>query len=91
MIRIATAVFASAALVSIYAATPSFGETAKSCQEQAAEKKLAGAAQKSFLTKCAQTSCDLQAKEQKLAGAAKNSFTKKCVGDIVGSDKGGKK
>jgi hypothetical protein len=53
---------------------------------QSAEKKLAGAAQKSFMTKCekdAKTACDAQAAEKKLAGAAKNSFTKKCVTDAT--------
>jgi outer membrane lipoprotein-sorting protein len=61
---------------------------ADSCKAQSAEKKLAGAAQKSFLTKCekdAKTACDTQAAEKKLAGAAKNSFTKKCVTDATGT------
>jgi hypothetical protein len=59
---------------------------ADSCKMQSAEKKLAGAAQKSFMTKCekdAKTACDAQAAEKKLAGAAKNSFTKKCVTDAT--------
>jgi len=84
MIRSCAAVVASAALVAVYAPGPSF---AASCKEEAAAKKLAGAAQKSFMTKCerdAQSSCDTRAKEQKLAGAAKNSFTKKCVSEAVG-------
>jgi hypothetical protein len=84
MIRIITAVVATVALTSIYAAGPSL---AASCKEDAAAKKLAGAALKSFMTKCerdAQSSCDVKAKEQKLAGAAKNSFTKKCVTDATG-------
>ena len=61
---------------------------ADSCKMQSAEKKLAGAAQKSFLTKCekdAKSACDAQAAEKKLAGAAKNSFTKKCVTDATGT------
>ena len=56
------------------------------CKVQAADKKLAGAAQKSFMTKCekdAKSACDAQAAEKKLAGAAKNSFTKKCVTDAT--------
>jgi len=60
------------------------------CEAQAAEKKLAGAAKTSFLTKCekdataaAQKTCDAQAAEKKLAGAAKTSFTKKCVSDAM--------
>jgi hypothetical protein len=52
------------------------------------EKKLAGAALTSFMTKCqkdAQASCDTTAQEKKLYGAAKNSFTKKCVKDATGA------
>ncbi|MDB5888954.1 MAG: hypothetical protein JWM03_1826 [Rhodocyclales bacterium] len=59
-----------------------------SCEAQAAEKKLAGAAKNSFIKKCsgasaspAQASCDAKATDKKLAGAAKNSFVKKCVAD----------
>ena len=60
---------------------------ADSCADQAAAKKLAGAAKTSFMTKCtkdAQASCDTQAADKKLAGAAKTSFTKKCVTDATG-------
>ena len=59
-----------------------------SCKEHAGEKKLAGAALHSFMTKCekdAQTSCDTTAQEKKLHGAAKTSFTKKCVKDATGT------
>ena len=59
-----------------------------SCKAQSAEKKLAGAAQKSFMTKCetdAKTACEKSAADKKLAGAAKDSFTKKCVKDAVGT------
>jgi hypothetical protein len=58
-----------------------------SCKAAAAEKKLAGAALKSFMTKCendAKSSCSTAAKEKKLAGAAEKSFTTKCVSDKVG-------
>jgi hypothetical protein len=61
---------------------------ADSCKQQAGDKKLAGAALKSFMTKCekdAGAACGLQATDKKLAGAAKNSFTKKCVTDAVGT------
>ena len=61
---------------------------AESCKFEAGAKKLAGAAQTSFMKKCekdAQATCDSQAAEKKLAGAARNSFTKKCVKDAVGS------
>jgi hypothetical protein len=59
-----------------------------SCKATAAEKKLAGAALTSFMTKCqkdAQASCDTTAQEKKLYGAAKASFTKKCVTDATGA------
>ena len=61
---------------------------AESCKIEAGVRKLAGAAQASFLKKCekdAKATCDAQAAEKKLAGAAKNSFTRKCVKDAVGS------
>lgn len=66
--------------------TASFAQ-AQSCTVQATDKKLAGAAKTSFLTKCekdATAACDKQAADKKLAGAAKTSFTKKCVNDSVG-------
>ena len=55
---------------------------------QAGDKKLAGAALTSFMTKCekdATAACDKQAADKKLSGAAKDSFTKKCVKDAVGA------
>lgn len=58
------------------------------CKSQAADKKLAGAAMTSFMTKCqndATKSCNTQADDKKLAGAARTSFTKKCVNDAVGT------
>ncbi len=84
MIRIITAVVATVALTSFYAAGPSL---AASCKEEAAKRKLAGAAMTSFMSKCereAQEACDTKAGSQKLAGAAKTSFTKKCVTEAVG-------
>jgi hypothetical protein len=57
------------------------------CKAAAAEKKLPGAALKSFMTKCendAKSACTASAKDKKLAGAAEKSFTTKCVGDKVG-------
>ena len=68
------------------ASTASAAET--SCQAQATEKKLAGAALKSFMTRCerdASSACDVQAGEKKLVGAARTSFTRKCVRDAVGT------
>ena len=58
------------------------------CTSNATDKKLAGAAKTSFLTKCqkdAAATCDATAATKKLAGAAKTSFTKKCVSGAVGS------
>jgi hypothetical protein len=58
------------------------------CKNQAAEKKLAGAALKSFMTKCekdAAAACEKSAVHKKLAGAAKTSHVKKCTSDAVGS------
>ena len=49
------------------------------CMTQAAEKKLSGAAQTSFIRKCVVDGCAATSMEKQLAGAAKNSFTKKCV------------
>ena len=52
------------------------------CMTAAKEKKLAGAAQKSFVKKCetdVKAKCEMAASEKKLAGAAKNSNVKKCV------------
>jgi hypothetical protein len=51
------------------------------CMTQAAEKKLSGAAQTSFIRKCVTDGCEAASLEKKLAGAAKNSFTTKCVAD----------
>jgi hypothetical protein len=62
--------------------------SAATCSDQAADKKLAGAAMKSFMGKCkkdAETTCVATAQDKKLSGAAKTSFTKKCVADAVGS------
>ena len=62
-----------------------FAQAPASCETQAAEKKLAGAAKASFLKKCereaapapadaAKETCEKTATEKKLAGAARNSF-----------------
>jgi hypothetical protein len=66
---------------------PAAAQTA-TCKSQATDKKLAGAALKSFMTKCqkdSKASCDTSATEKKLSGAARTSFTKKCVNDAVGT------
>ena len=77
---------ATSLVLSLYAATAL--AAGPSCKENAAEKKLAGAALTSFMTKCqkdAQASCDTAAQDKKLHGAAKTSFTKKCVKDATGA------
>jgi hypothetical protein len=84
MIRIITVATALAVCLlagGSYAQSPS-------CKAQSAEKKLAGAAQTSFLKKCesdAKAACDKDAADKKLAGAAKTSHIKKCVTDAVGT------
>jgi hypothetical protein len=77
-------VFASILALALTAGTAMAG----TCSADAKDKKLAGAALKSFMTKCerdAKSSCDLSAKDKKLAGAAATSFTGKCVRDAVGT------
>lgn len=51
------------------------------CLSQAAEKKLSGAAQASFIRKCVVDGCEATPQGKELAGAAKSSFTTKCVAD----------
>ena len=78
-------IIAMGVVLSLYAAAAL--AAGPSCKETAAEKKLAGAALTSFMTKCqkdAQASCDTAALDKKLHGAAKTSFTKKCVKDATG-------
>ncbi len=63
------------------------GAAAENCKAQSDVKKLHGAAQTSFLTKCekdAKAKCDADAKAKKLHGAAETSFTTKCVKDATG-------
>lgn len=69
-------------------AAPKADAAIDTCKSQAGAKKLAGAALKSFMTKCqkdASTACTKSAADNKLAGAAKTSFTKKCLTDHVGT------
>ncbi|HEY3622084.1 MAG TPA: hypothetical protein VGL12_06745 [Roseiarcus sp.] len=56
---------------------------ADDCTTQATDKKLAGAAKTSFMTKCEKTSCESQAKDKNLHGAAMTSFVKKCTKDAM--------
>ena len=79
-------------LVALVLATSLVGAAANadsSCQAQAADKKLHGAAETSFVKKCekdskaasAAATCKSQAADKKLHGAAENSFVKKCIKD----------
>lgn len=71
-----------AALILLTAASSLAHAADSACMTAAKEKKLAGAAQKSFVKKCeadAKAKCEVAASEKKLAGAAKNSNVKKCV------------
>ncbi len=75
-----------AVVLSLILATAAMAE-GPTCNATAAEKKLAGAAKTSFLTKCekdATAACQAASKEKKLSGAAKTSFEKKCIRDAVG-------
>ena len=77
-----------------FCASPAAFAANPTCDAQAAEKKLSGAAKTSFMKKCekdatdaAKQSCEAQATDKKLAGAAKNSFVKKCVTDATSASK----
>lgn len=74
-------------LAALMIATAAYAQQ-PTCKGEAAQKKLAGAALKSFMTKCekdAQAACSKSAGDKKLSGAAKTSHMKKCVGDAVGT------
>ena len=64
------------------------GSASATCKSDAADKKLAGAALKSFMTKCekdAAAKCKADSAAQNLKGAAATSHNKKCTADAVGS------
>jgi hypothetical protein len=74
-------------LALIAALTLMAGPAFATCKSDAADKKLAGAAQKSFMTKCekdAKAACEKSSMDMKLAGAAKTSHMKKCMSDATG-------
>ena len=72
-------------------------DPAADCAAKSAEKKLAGAAKKSFEKKCVadaggaapavSPACEKSAADKKLAGAAKKSHIKKCMADEQGAAK----
>jgi hypothetical protein len=78
-----TKTLALVALAFGLAGAPALAYADDACVTQATDKKLAGAAKTSFLTKCERTACESQAADKKLAGAAKTSFVKKCTKDAL--------
>ncbi|HTO78846.1 MAG TPA: PsiF family protein [Methylocystis sp.] len=71
------------ALLATFAISCAHAQETSDCAAKAAEKKLAGAALKSFVTKCEKDSCNAAATDKKLAGAARKSFVTKCVKDAA--------
>jgi hypothetical protein len=77
---------ALAVVLSIFAFSPALAQDA-TCSTKAVGsdgKALAGAALKSFMTKCKKDACEPKAVDKNgkaLAGAAKASFMKKCETD----------
>jgi hypothetical protein len=65
------------------AGAPALAYADDACMMPATDKKLAGAAKTSFMTKCERTSCEGQAKDKSLHGAAMTSFVKKCTKDAM--------
>ena len=75
--------FALGALALAIVGAPALAYADDACMTQAMDKKLAGAAKTSFMTKCEKTACMSQAADKKLHGAAETSFVKKCVKDAM--------
>jgi hypothetical protein len=78
-----TKTLAMLALAFCVAGAPALAYADDACMTQATDKKLAGAAKTSFMTKCERTSCEGQAKDKSLHGAAMTSFVKKCTKDAM--------
>ncbi len=78
-----TKTLALAALALCIAGAPTLAFADDACMTQSMDKKLAGAAKTSFMTKCEKTACEAQAADKKLHGAAEMSFVKKCVKDAM--------
>jgi hypothetical protein len=78
-----TKTLALAALALCIAGAPTLAFAEDACMTQATDKKLAGAAKASFMTKCEKTACTAQAADKKLHGAAEASFVRKCVKDAM--------
>jgi hypothetical protein len=78
-----TKTLALTALALCIAGAPTLAFADDACMTQSMDKKLAGAAKTSFMTKCEKTACEAQAADKKLHGAAETSFVKKCVKDAM--------
>jgi hypothetical protein len=81
MKRIALAVVLSAFALSPVLAQDAAGDSCSTKAVSSEGKPLAGAALKSFMTKCKKDACEPKAVDKNgkaLAGAAKTSFMKKC-------------
>ncbi len=78
-----TKTLALAALAFSLVAAPTLAFAEDACMTQATDKKLAGAAKTSFMTKCEKDACKAQAADKKLHGAAEASFMKKCIKDAM--------
>ena len=78
-----TKTLALVALSLSLAGVPALAYADDACMTQATDKKLAGAAKTSFMTKCERTACESQAKDKNLHGAAMTSFVKKCTKDAM--------
>jgi hypothetical protein len=78
-----TKTLALVALALGLAGAPTLAYAEDACTTQATDKKLAGAAKTSFMTKCERTACESQAKDKNLHGAAMTSFVKKCAKDAM--------
>lgn len=87
-----TLITAAVLSLGLLAGTAHAADAQAACEAKAAEKKLAGAAQASFVKKCvadaapavaaaASPACEKSAADKKLAGAAKNAHIKKCMAD----------
>lgn len=64
-------------------------DTPSTCTSNAMDKKLAGAAKTSFMTKCrldTESRCNQAANDKRLSGAARTSFASKCISDGVGAE-----
>lgn len=79
--------------IGLLAGTAHAADAKASCEAQATQKKLAGAAKNSFVNKCvrdaegASPACEKSANDKKLAGAARTSHIKKCMADEQGAAK----